>query len=96
MRIAQRPAYGFLRYACYHCRETVTKRQNVVFARPSSKRLVNGTEHLERYTESVGGFAVRMGLRHVKGLGKQYWRALRVSGTLASFASVYDFVRRIP
>ena len=44
--------------------------------------------------ESAGGFAVRMGLRYVKGLGERDWDSIAGARHAASFASVDDFVRR--
>jgi len=43
---------------------------------------------------SAGGFAVRMGLRYVKGLGEGDWRRIEGAHRIAPFASLADFVRR--
>ena len=69
------------------------KRHNVV-VRPIDVRVSEWDCTLERYTESVGGFAVRMGLRYVKGLGETDWESIARERRAASFASVDDFVRR--
>ena len=49
---------------------------------------------LERCAESVGGFAVRMGLRYVKGLGEGEWQRIESARRMRSFVSLEDFVRR--
>ena len=49
---------------------------------------------LEPCEESAGGFAVRMGLRYVKGLGERDWESIAAARRAAPFASVSDFVRR--
>jgi error-prone DNA polymerase len=49
---------------------------------------------LEPCTESTGGFAVRMGLRYVKGLGEGNWKRIEDARRIAPFASLADFVRR--
>jgi error-prone DNA polymerase len=49
---------------------------------------------LEPCRESVGSFAVRMGLRYVKGLGEGEWESIRQARQSAPFASLHDFVRR--
>jgi error-prone DNA polymerase len=69
------------------------KRHNVV-VRPIDVRVSEWDCTLEPYTESVGGFAVRMGLRYVKGLGETDWQSIARERNAASFASVDDFVRR--
>jgi error-prone DNA polymerase len=50
---------------------------------------------LESCAESVGGFAVRMGLRYVKGLGEGEWQRLAEARHVAQFSSLEDFVRRV-
>jgi error-prone DNA polymerase len=49
---------------------------------------------LERCAESSGGFAVRMGLRYVKGFGEGEWGKIAQARQIAPFASLHDFVRR--
>jgi error-prone DNA polymerase len=49
---------------------------------------------LEPYAESAGGFAVRMGLRYVKGLGEREWQKIVQTRRMAPFASLQDFTRR--
>jgi error-prone DNA polymerase len=49
---------------------------------------------LEPSTESMGGFAVRMGVRYVKGLGEPEWERIGRARQGAPFASLHDFVRR--
>jgi error-prone DNA polymerase len=49
---------------------------------------------LEKCGKSVDGFAVRMGLRYVKGLGEQEWEKIVQARRVAGFASLQDFVRR--
>jgi error-prone DNA polymerase len=49
---------------------------------------------LEKCGESVDGFAVRMGLRYVKGLGEREWEKIVQAHRVAEFASLQDFARR--
>jgi error-prone DNA polymerase len=49
---------------------------------------------LERCSESAGWFAVRMGLRYVKGLGEKEWERIAQARSFAPFASLQDFARR--
>jgi error-prone DNA polymerase len=49
---------------------------------------------LEPCEESAGGFAVRIGLRYVKGLGERDWESIAAARRAVPFASVSDFVRR--
>jgi len=49
---------------------------------------------LEPCGESIGSFAVRMGLRYVKGLGESEWQRIERARHSANFASLDDFVRR--
>jgi error-prone DNA polymerase len=46
---------------------------------------------LEPCAESAGGFAVRMGLRYVKGLGDREWRRIVQARRMTPFASLQDF-----
>ena len=55
---------------------------------------MNGIALWNPATESAGGFAVRMGLRYVKGLGETDWESIAGERCAASFVSVDDFVRR--
>ena len=49
---------------------------------------------LEPCTESADGFAVRMGLRYVKGLGEREWQRIAEARGSERFASLQDFARR--
>jgi error-prone DNA polymerase len=49
---------------------------------------------LERCIESSGGFAVRMGLRYVKGLGEREWQRVELARRAKQFLSLEDFIRR--
>ena len=49
---------------------------------------------LEPCAGSAGGFAVRMGLRYVKGLGEAEWEKIARARRLARFESLQDFARR--
>ncbi len=49
---------------------------------------------LELCTQSHGGFAVRMGLRYVKGLGEGEWERIIRTRRTAAFTSLQDFARR--
>ncbi len=49
---------------------------------------------LEPCSESAGGFALRMGLRYVKGLGEKDWGKILQARRASPFASLQDFVRR--
>jgi error-prone DNA polymerase len=49
---------------------------------------------LEECEVSAGGFAVRMGLRYVKGLGETNWEGIACARRVGPFTSVDDFVRR--
>ncbi len=49
---------------------------------------------LEPCAQNDGGFAVRMGLRYVKGLGEGDWELLDQARREAPLASLEDFVRR--
>ena len=69
------------------------KRHGVV-VRPIDVQASDWHCALESCVESAGGFAVRMGLRYVKGLGEGEWEESRQRGATAPFASLDDFVRR--
>ncbi len=49
---------------------------------------------LDPCTGSAGGFAVRMGLRYVKGLGAGDWSQIEATRRASPFASLANFVRR--
>ena len=49
---------------------------------------------LEPCEDSNGGFAVRMGLRYVKGLGEREWERIAQARSPASFTSLQDFAWR--
>ncbi len=49
---------------------------------------------LEPCGRSSGGFAVRMGLRYVKGLGEGEWERIARARNVTPFTSLDDFVRR--
>ncbi|HLN86674.1 MAG TPA: OB-fold nucleic acid binding domain-containing protein, partial [Candidatus Limnocylindrales bacterium] len=49
---------------------------------------------LEHCADSAGGFAVRMGLRYVKGLGEGEWESIGSARQAKPFASLEDFVQR--
>ena len=49
---------------------------------------------LEHCAESAGGFAVRMGLRYVKGLGKSDWERIAEARSASPFGFLADFIRR--
>jgi error-prone DNA polymerase len=49
---------------------------------------------LEPCAQRNGGFAVRMGLRYVKGLGERDWEMMERARRATSFVSLQDFVRR--
>jgi error-prone DNA polymerase len=49
---------------------------------------------MECDAQSVGGFAVRMGLRYVKGFGEGDWEIVSRARRAAPFVSLEDFVRR--
>jgi error-prone DNA polymerase len=49
---------------------------------------------LENCPDSAGGFAVRLGLRYVKGMGEGDWKLIIQARRVAPFSSLDDFVRR--
>ncbi|HSK28326.1 MAG TPA: OB-fold nucleic acid binding domain-containing protein, partial [Candidatus Limnocylindria bacterium] len=69
------------------------KRHGIV-VRPIDTQASEWECTLERSAESAGSFAVRMGLRYVKGLGEGEWERIAQARRLAGFASLQDFVRR--
>jgi error-prone DNA polymerase len=70
-----------------------TKRHRVL-VRPVDVQASDWECTLEPCPESTGGFAVRMGLRYVKGLGEGDWEKLAQARWMMPFASLEDFVRR--
>ncbi len=69
------------------------KRHDVV-VRPVDAQVSYWDCTLEPCQESNGGFAVRMGLRYVKGLGEGDWDKLGRARGESPFVSLDDFVRR--
>ena len=69
------------------------KRHHVI-VRPVNVGVSEWDCTLEPCEESTGCFAVRMGLRYVKGLGEREWESIGRARRTAPFASVGDFVRR--
>jgi len=69
------------------------KRHHVI-VRPIDVQVSDWDCTLEPCEESIGGFAVRMGLRYVKGLGERDWDSIAGARHAASFVSVDDFVFR--
>jgi len=70
-----------------------TKRHGVT-VRPVDAQTSNWDCTLEPYSKSAGGFAVRMGLRYVKGFGTGEWERIEEARRAAPFESLADFVRR--
>jgi error-prone DNA polymerase len=69
------------------------KRHNVI-VRPVDVKVSEWDCTLERCEGSAGGFAVRMGLRYVKGLGETDWESIARARLVGPFTSLDDFVRR--
>jgi error-prone DNA polymerase len=69
------------------------KRHNVII-RPIAVQVSEWDCTLEPGEGSAGGFAVRMGLRYVKGLAEIDWESIAGSRHAAPFTSVDDFVSR--
>jgi error-prone DNA polymerase len=69
------------------------KRHNVI-VRPIDVTISDWDCTMEACRESAGGFAVRMGLRYVKGLGESDWKKIIGARLIAPFESLDDFVRR--
>jgi error-prone DNA polymerase len=67
------------------------KRHHVI-VRPIDVQVSEWDCTLEPCEENAGGFAVRMGLRYVKGLGKREWESITAARRAAPFTSVDDFV----
>jgi error-prone DNA polymerase len=69
------------------------KRHNLVVA--PIDVIVSGWDcTLEPSDQSGGGFAVRMGLRYVKGLRERDWERINGARRQAPFATLQDFVQR--
>jgi error-prone DNA polymerase len=69
------------------------KRHNVT-VRPIDVQVSQWDCTLESCPASVTGFAVRMGLRYVKGLGEKDWESLARARQIAPFTSIDDVARR--
>jgi error-prone DNA polymerase len=69
------------------------KRHNLVVA-PIDVTVSDWDCTLEPSNQSVGGFAVRMGLRYVKGLRQTDWGKIEHARRQAPFISLEDFIRR--
>ena len=69
------------------------KRHNVI-VQPIEMQASEWDCTLEPCADSAGGFAVRMGLRYVKGLSEREWERIARPRNLAPFASLQDFARR--
>jgi error-prone DNA polymerase len=69
------------------------KRHHVT-VRPVDVRVSEWDCTLEPSEGSAGGFAVRMGLRYVKGLGERDWENIVHTRGVAPFVSLDDFVSR--
>ncbi|MFQ5684512.1 MAG: error-prone DNA polymerase [Candidatus Binatia bacterium] len=69
------------------------KRHNVV-VRPLDVKKSAWDCMLETPVEHIGGLAVRMGLRYVKGLGGADWERIEAARRVSPFLSTEDFVRR--
>jgi error-prone DNA polymerase len=70
------------------------KRHGVV-VRPLDAQASDWDCALEECAGSAGGFAVRIGLRYVKGMGERDWRLIARARRAGGFASLADFVRRV-
>jgi error-prone DNA polymerase len=69
------------------------KRHGVV-VRPLDVQVSEWNCALEECCESAGGFAVRIGLRYVKGMGEGDWRVIARARGTRPFISLADFVHR--
>jgi error-prone DNA polymerase len=65
-----------------------------VSVRPIDVQVSDWDCTLEPCRESAGVFAVRMGLRYIKGLGENDWERVSRARHVRSFASLEDFIRR--
>ena len=64
-----------------------------VLVRPIDVQVSDWDCTLEPCSESAGDFAVRMGLRYIKGLAESDWERVSRTRHARSFASLEDFVR---
>jgi error-prone DNA polymerase len=69
-------------------------KRHKVIVRPIDVQVSDWDCTLEACLESVGGFAVRMGLRYVKGLGERELQRIAQASGVKKFDSLPDFVRR--
>jgi error-prone DNA polymerase len=69
------------------------KRHNLL-VRPIDVMVSDWDCTLEPADQSAGGFAVRMGLRYVKGLRERDWERIEKARRQTPFVSLEDFVRR--
>jgi error-prone DNA polymerase len=69
-------------------------KRHIVIIRPIAVQVSEWDCTLEPCEGSAGGFAVRMGLRYVKGLAEIDWESIAGSRHAAPFTSVDDFVSR--
>jgi error-prone DNA polymerase len=69
------------------------KRHNVI-VRPVDVQASEWDCTLEACDANLGGFALRMGLRYVKGLGETDWESIAHGRHSAPFISIDDFIRR--
>jgi error-prone DNA polymerase len=69
------------------------KRHNLVVA-PIDVTVSDWDCTLEPSNQSVGGFAVRMGFRYVKGFRENDWERIEHARRQAPFATLEDFVQR--
>ena len=65
-----------------------------VLVRPIDAQASDWDCTLENCADSAGGFAVRMGLRYIKGLAERDWDRISHTRQARSFESLEDFVRR--
>ena len=65
-----------------------------VLVRPIDAQASDWDCTLENCADSAGGFAVRMGLRYIKGLADRDWDRISHARQARSFESLEDFVRR--
>lgn len=69
-------------------------KRHQVAVRPVDVRASEWDCTLESCEETTDGFAVRMGLRYVKGLGEREWDSIAAARRAAPFTSIDDFVSR--
>lgn len=94
-RLARLLAYGDVPVGFYAPATIVADaRRHGLVVRPVDAQASAWDCTLEPCPESAGGFAVRMGLSYVKGLGAGEWDRVEAARRLSLFASLGDFVRR--